>query len=826
MTRLVKWGAPLALLLAAAPAAAQPLNALDLQAGRPAGLALPFAGVAAAEEPAGIGANPAAAGFVGGAAIQYFREAEVVRQSVADGLYGAAGLGPLGVGYSVEWVSPGEVDLTRYRKNKLALTLGDHRAYSLGFSWNRYWSSQGAIADIASWDVGFVVRPWRHLSIGAAALDRDAWMGSTKLPARYDLGLATRFLSDVLTVSTDLLADDRARNDFHVTHLGGAIQAELWAGFALGTQLLFPLHSEPGLSNAPSFVAFASWNAAHAGVTAGVPSTPARTGWLVGLRGSSERYPAPPSARRVPEVNVSRELEPNRIPFFDLGQRDPYGTLLRRLGEIADDEEVPAVAVRIDDLSLGSGRIEELRAALLRIGARKPVVAYLTGGGTREYWLASAASAIAVPPGSALEVNGIATSNLYLRDALARAGVTFEVVAAGAYKSAPEPLVRDGPSPAAREATDALLDDVFGRLVTDVAQARRLAPEKVRALVDQGLFGSAEAKEVGLVDAVLWPDELEGFVQRAAGRALRLDGPYHPAPVRSARRWGIPPVIEVIRVEGTIVGGRSRSAFMSEVAGAESVVAQLRRAAADHDVKAIVLRVDSPGGDGLASDLIWRAVVKARERKPVIASMGDYAASGGYLAAAAAETIIAEPSTLTGSIGVFVLKPEVSGLLAKLGISRVGFARGDLSQLTSIGRKWTDKERQAVERQVEQFYGLFVARVAEGRKLPREKVDAVAGGRVWTGKQAIERGLVDRLGSLEDAIALAAKRARIDRAEAEVRRSEPEGGASLISGAVAQATRGPVERAVDAIPELRALALLSEMGPVLALPLDWVVPPP
>jgi protease-4 len=205
--------------------------------------------------------------------------------------------------------------------------------------------------------------------------------------------------------------------------------------------------------------------------------------------------------------------------------------------------------------------------------------------------------------------------------------------------------------------------------------------------------------------------------------------------------------------------------------------------------------------------------------------MGDYAASGGYLAAAGAEVIVAEPSTLTGSIGVFVLKPELSGLLAKLGIARVAFSRGELAQIGSLAKPWSEKERAAAEKQVKAFYDIFVARVAEGRKLPREKVEAVASGRVWTGKQALERGLVDRLGSLGDAVALAAQRARLAPGDFELRRAEPAGGGSLLAGAAARATRGPVDRVIDAVPELRALALLSEMGPVLALPLEWVVPP-
>jgi protease-4 len=815
----------LAVLAGALPAAAQVVNALDRQAGRPSGLALPVPGVAVAEEPAATGATPAAAGFVGAPALQWFHEGDVLRGSQADGLYAATGVGPLGAGYSIEWVRPGDAPFPRFRKNTLSLTAGDHHVWSLGFSWNRYWSSDAAVASLQSWSAGLTVRPTRWLSVGAATLERDAWLGGTRLPSRYDLGLATRLLSDSLTLSADLLADDRARDDFHPGHLAFGAQVELRAGFALGAQILVPVREVPGLSRDPSYLAVASWNAPHAGLTAGVATTPQRSGWLVGARASAERYPAPASGRRAPTVDVARELDPDRIPFLDLGEPDPYGKLLGRLAALADDGEVPAVAVRIDDLSLGSGRIEELRAALIRIGARKPVIAYLVGGATREYWLASAATAIAVPPGSAIMVNGIGTTSFYLRDALARGGIAFEVVAAGAYKSAPEPLVREGPSPAARDATNALLDDVYGRLIADLAQARRLSPDRVIALVDQGVFGSVEAKEAGLVDAVIWPDELEGFTQRVAGRALRLSGAYRPEPVRIARRWGNAPVVEVIRVEGTITAGRSRG-FSSEVAGAESIVAQLRRAAADRDVKAIVLRVESPGGDGLASDLIWRAVVKARERKPVIASMGDYAASGGYLAAAAADVIVAEPSTLTGSIGVFVLKPELSGVLAKLGIARAAFARGELAQITSLTKPWTEKERAAAEKQVRAFYDIFVARVAEGRRLPRERIEAVAGGRVWTGKQAHERGLVDRLGSLSDALALAAQRARLAPGDYDVRRAAPApGGSGVLSGAIARAARGPLDRVVDAVPELRTLSLLSEMGPVLALPVEWVVPP-
>jgi protease-4 len=823
MTRFVKLAAAAALLLSASSASAQIQNALDRQAGIPAGLALPVQGAASAEEPIALGANPAAVGFVGGPTVQYFHESGVTDGGLADGLYGATLLGPLGIGYSSEWVRPGSIG-AKYRRGVFALSLGDGKSVSFGVGWNTLWSSDPAVDSLAGWSAGITVRAARWLSLAAVSLDRDSWLGNEKLPVRYDLGLAVRLLHDDLTLSGDLVADDRAKDSFHVTSLTFGLGYEAWSGLALSAQVLFPVGDTNGASHDPSFVGALSYNFAHAGGSGGASATPARTGWLAGARLSTQRYPGPNPGQGAPTVEIERELKPERIPLLDLGDPDPYGTLLERLEKMAEDASVPAVAVRIGDLPLGYGRIEELRGALIRIGAKKPVLAYLTGGRTKEYWLATAATGIAVPPGAVLDVSGFAVSRLYLREALGRAGISFEVVAMGAYKSAPEPLIRDAPSPASSENTDSLLDDGFARVVADLSAARKLPPEKVRALVDQALFGSREAKEAGLVDAVLWPDEVKGWLRTAADKRFVISGPYRPAPVRSARRWDRPPVIEIVRVEGTIVPGRSRGGLLlGGTVGAETVVMQIKEAAADPDVAAIVLRIESPGGDGLASDLIWRAVQQARERKPVIASMGDLAASGGYLAAAAAETIVAEPATLTGSIGVFVVKPELSGLLAKLGVTRASWQRGERAQLESLTKPWTEKERKTVERQIESFYAIFVDRVAEGRKLPRDKVEAVAGGRVWTGRQAMERGLVDRLGSLDDAVALARSRVGLSRDEAEVRRAgtgfhEALAASNPIIGAA------PLERALEAVPEVRALAALTEMGPILALPMEWVTP--
>jgi protease-4 len=423
-------------------------------------------------------------------------------------------------------------------------------------------------------------------------------------------------------------------------------------------------------------------------------------------------------------------------------------------------------------------------------------------------------------------VNGLASSTLYLRDGLARLGVSFDVVRAGAYKTAPEPLVRSGPSPEAREQREAVLDDVFARTVAAVSEGRRLPVARVREIVDRGVFTAEEARDAGLLDVVLWPDEIEDWARRQVGHRVRVADGYAPASPRSAQTWGRPAVIAVVPVVGTIVPGRRSLGGLS---GAEGIARAIRRAAKDRDVRAIVLRVDSPGGDGLASDLLWHEVMRARRKgKPVVAWAGDVAASGGYLVASAADAIVAQPSTLTGSIGVFALKPDLSGLLAKLSVTRDASARGENAQILSLARPWSPPERELLQAQVERLYRTFLERVAEGRRLSPTEVEPLAAGRVWTGAQAFDRRLVDRLGTFVDAVALAREKAGLDPDEPfELRRfpAEPGTAARLVAGTLAAAEPGEgLLRTAASLPEVRAAAALAEMGPIVALPPEWIDP--
>jgi protease-4 len=592
---------------AALPAAAQVQN-FDVAPTN--GLPLPLTGAATAEESTAMQVNPAGLGFVHGPSFQYFHVERIDEVGASgDGYYLGGLLGPFGPGFSQEWVRP--VGARDYRITTLGLALSDGTSASFGMDWRWWLSGDPSLDAMHAFDFGLTLRPSRSLSIAGSALGYGAKLNGVAQPVRYDFGLGWRFPSNSITLSADYLADDDGRGAFRSTAIAAGLSVELPNGFGANAQLRFPLpDARPGQDELVGVVGL-TWNQPHAGLTGGVAAADKDARWLVGVRSSLERYPAPPDQRLAPRIDVAKELRPLKFLFIELGGPDPYDTLLRKLESAREDGDVGALVLEVDDLPFGAGKVDELRASLLATRKVKPVLVYLTGGATKEYWLASAATRVAMIPSGTLMMNGIASSQLYLKDGLAKLGVVVEVARAGGYKTAPEPLTRSEPSPESREMTGSLLDDVFGRLTTQVAASRSLTPDKVKALVDQGLFSATEARAAGLIDDLLWPDELERWARQTGNSKLSLQDGYDPTPLRVARHWGQPPVIAIVPVEGAITGGMTRREPLGtgSMTGAASVVEQLERAAKDARVKAIVLRVDSPGGDAVASDLIWRAVM-------------------------------------------------------------------------------------------------------------------------------------------------------------------------------------------------------------------------
>ena len=432
------------------------------------------------------------------------------------------------------------------------------------------------------------------------------------------------------------------------------------------------------------------------------------------------------------------------------------------LRQAAEDDDVHGLILHIDGLDWGWARIAEFRDAVAVFReSGKPVLATMTGGGEPEYLLASAADQISMPAVAHLQLDGLTASAMFLRGAYDKLGIRPNFAHVGQFKSAVEQYTRETMSEPARAALDTLLGDQYGQLVDSLAASRGLSAEAMRLLIDEGPFLTSQAYELGLIDTLLDESAADSLLLHRDGRRYTAYNLQHYADDPSG-----PPVgdhIALVVASGAIVPGKSRETpFQGSELGSETVIAALREARTRVSVKAVVLRVDSPGGSADASDDIWQEVRRVRAVKPVVVSMSDYAASGGYYIACGADVIVAQPATLTGSIGVFGGKLNILGLYRKLGLNIESVSRGRHAQMLSPFRDFTPEEAERYQVQLDDFYRVFLGRVAEGRGMTPGAVDSIAQGRVWSGAMAKRLGLVDELGGLDRAVEIARTRAKLD----------------------------------------------------------------
>jgi protease-4 len=445
--------------------------------------------------------------------------------------------------------------------------------------------------------------------------------------------------------------------------------------------------------------------------------------------------------------------------FFQRSAPASLQGVRRQLQRIATDPQARGVILRINGLAAGWATLQSLRdeIAQFRAGGKR-AIAYLLTPDMAGYYAACAADEIVLPPSATLMILGLRAEIQFLKDALAKVGLAAEVEAVSPYKSAGDQFIRSDISPESREQLERLLDARFAEVLRAIGAGRHKPTDQVRALIDAAPLSARAALDAGLADALRYEDELEehlSIAERApvildwdqARKALRLP------PARFQRK-----LVGVVAVEGAITTGNSRSLPVplpligGKQAGADSVSQALRQAERNRRIAAVVLYVNSPGGDAFASDLIWREVLRVRRKKPVVVAMGDAAASGGYYVAAPASEIVAQPGTLTGSIGVVLLRPIAAGLFERAGINTVVLSRGARSGILSIAEPPTDDERQALRDLLFHSYAEFKRRVCEGRTLAEEQLESIAGGRVWMGQEALGLGLVDRLGGLPEAL--------------------------------------------------------------------------
>lgn len=449
--------------------------------------------------------------------------------------------------------------------------------------------------------------------------------------------------------------------------------------------------------------------------------------------------------------------------------RPVMSQILETLLQARLDPRVAGAVLLVGDESPGLASVQELREAFTAFrAADKFVVSFATsfgegGNGTGAYYLASAGEVWLQPSGE-FGVTGVSAETPFLKGALDKVGVDLQGGQRWEYKTAPNSLTRSDYTWPHRENLQALVDSLFAQIVGDVSKAREIPAEQLRALIDRAPISAADAKLAKLVDRIGYWDEAESHVLQLAGkRAGLFDIADYRAIVDPPHSEG--PVIALIQGSGAISAGESAYSMANgdRLMGADSMTAALREAAEDPAVRAVVLRIDSPGGSYVASDTIFREVARTRSRgKPVIVSMGDVAASGGYFVALPADMIVASRATLTGSIGVFGYKPVAAQLLEDIGVNVGHIHAGANAGMESPFRRFTPEQSAALERSLDRVYADFTQRVGEARKLSPPQVDQVARGRVWTGIDAKRVGLVDELGGLALAVDYAKAAAGID----------------------------------------------------------------
>jgi protease-4 len=431
------------------------------------------------------------------------------------------------------------------------------------------------------------------------------------------------------------------------------------------------------------------------------------------------------------------------------------------LERAAEDSRLKGVVLLISELTAEPATLCSMRQALARFrAAGKRLVGYLKTVDTWSYYLAVGCNEIVAPEGATFGVTGLWSETVFLKDTLATLGIEADFESIAEYKVSPDMFRRAHMTEAHREMLESLLDSLYDELTSAIADGRSTTSQRVRKLLDTAPLTAKQAQEAGLLDQVAYEDELPRYLGNHESPASLVPWEQAEKILVRPRRWRSRQRLGIISLEGVIVSGPSRRSPLpiplplpmpSSQAGADTLTSQIRAVARDKRVAAVILHIDSPGGSALASDLIWREILLLNRRKPVVVYMNNVAASGGYYVSTAASAIFAQPTTLTGSIGIWGGKFVTRGLFEQLHAGRETVSRGKAAGLYTDGAPFDDEERAKIQADLAASYNRFTSRVAEGRKLTSKEVEVVARGRVWTGQQAAENGLVDHLGDLKAA---------------------------------------------------------------------------
>lgn len=764
-----------------------------------------------------VEANPAAISFLDGGRVRFVhvRDFDSNRALPGNGnaLYAASSLPfGLGLGLSIEQVD-GFGGAASFGRFSLAASFSPDPRMSMGFAL-RYLGG-GPLGGVTGVDFAVATRPSRFLAVSLVARDIFGPLGlvtasrfGDTIPATFQLAGAIHPLgNDRMQMEVGI-----ARDTDDTWALRGAVQAGIpRVGRITATveaDNVFARRSRRDVRMIGGFEL--DWGHSTVGVGGTLGVQPQQgAGYVTAEFGTRP-------ARGLPEGGYVANIE---IPS---GGARGIARLMIQLDRALHDPDLRGVILR-PRARLGSAYAQELRLMILALReAGKPVLCHLESASGSEWYACSAATRCVVEPAGNVRLMGPNLTVLSLGGLLDHAGVRADFVRIGEYKSAPEQLMRRSMSGPAREAREAFIHTLFTRMRADLQRDHEMSAAEIEAWIDEGPYVAEEAHERGLVADLVGEDTLREYASEVfpgrAGRRIRSG-------LRRHRRelLGIPERVAVIVVDGSIVDGENVDVPIVDIhqSGAETIVAALDAAARDSSIRAVVLRVDSPGGSAMASEQIWRAVRRVRARKPVIASMGALAASGGYYIASAADAIWADPATLTGSIGIYYGKVDVERLADRIGVNAEFIGRGRHAGADSMWRPFTDEERARLEEMIRRMYQMFIRRVAEGRGMEEEAVEAVAQGRIWAGDTAVQNGLVDRLGGLASALADARRRANVSvDAPITIAPRRPEALLDYVTGGASGSARA---RVLPAGTDAADLALGSTAGATPVPVLDYLL---
>ena len=688
---------------------------------------LPSSSVAISDDALATFFNPAGLGAGQRGLSLYYLRASESDFGVDDALFISAAK----AGFGMEFATGEDgIDFNRYTLSS-GSNIGPSIYWGTGYSWIN--SDDEVYDKITSWSLGLMFRR-QYLSAGLIArdLNRPRFHGE-KLGRTYDFGVAIRPSTSRITLSVDARKVEKMEGlDFN---------------FAVEIRPFRWVTLRGSLNDDSSFDIRFGVNFRQFGLG------------MYNRFDENQEY-----QRSVGYMSLSQALHTTRHirrnAFLDVQMADIEKTL-----KVAKrDREIAGVLIKIGGSRYGIGRLQEIRDAILDFKASgKKVVGYMTSCSTGNYLIASVCDRIVLHPSGEVRLIGLRSEISFYKGVLDKLGIRADLEHIGEYKSASDIFTREDMSEAHREVQNAILDDLYDQLTQSIADKRSWTQDDVKHLIDQGPFTAKQALAHGIVDQLAYRDELKGIAKDLTGKNCRLvKARQYLGIIEYEYDWEVPlPKIAIIEAEGMMMTGESFTDPFTgtRTMGSTTIVRAIRNVRKDSSVKAVVLRIDSVGGLVVAADTIWRELMRLKDVKPLVVSMGDVAGSGGYYIAAPADTIVAEPGTITGSIGVVSGKYSFKGLYDKIGLHKQILKRGKHADFYTDYGDYPAEEREIIHTQIKEIYEDFIGKVAEGRGMTKEAVNQIGRGRIWTGKQAKEIGLVDELGGLNLAFSIARKKA-------------------------------------------------------------------